>query len=607
MDASSFTRTYIRGTARLTGERTEVSAIVDALYARSYARSKAEAFGARSDADATVNVGGLTEVLIETRTGAAGYQLIGNQALWIQAVYRGVDLSTRADSECACAFGQAFAPAKTDVATTAKVTARNESFMQTADLTVDANQIRNRWDRDDDAHGGAFVGHYGDKLGDFNAYRNIFWEATVTMLGEANPELVVDETGTIVKLVNVVVTDDLGTVYGLGSTIPTGRQIWVGDLRNDRAGIVRFRANDLADAPASQIWGNAGLFDYQETWDYVRITNASSRTLVIHLINVVNGTQTPIITINAENVPGPTDNPANNVLAQRDERARRDVRVRPHAQLPRDADRDPQHPDRHDRELRHRARGPAVRARRTASRSTTRSARRSSTTSAAASRPTASFLLLRTNVLTLNAVGGSIGTHTRSTGGVITARAPIPVELIQFVDAANVLRSGHADGRGDHRRGARPARGPPRDGQRDAVRGQIASLRAGNDVDLVIDDSNQQQSLGDAAGRADRRLRARGQLRHAAAVPEPVAGAERHLRRVPDLLPALPAGHGRRLHHEHRAVRGHRRRWSTAPTRSPTRAPAATSRSSTPPRRPRSASRRSPTSTRPRTATARST
>ena len=69
------------------------------------------------------------------------------------------------------------------------------------------------------------------------------------MLGEANPELVVDETGTIVKLVNVVVTDELGTVYGLGSTIPTGRQIWVGDLRNDRAGIVRFRANDLADAP----------------------------------------------------------------------------------------------------------------------------------------------------------------------------------------------------------------------------------------------------------------------------------------------------------------------------------------------------------------------
>ena len=57
VDSSSVTRTYIRGAARLTGERVEASAIVDALYARSYARSRAEAFGARSDANATVDRG----------------------------------------------------------------------------------------------------------------------------------------------------------------------------------------------------------------------------------------------------------------------------------------------------------------------------------------------------------------------------------------------------------------------------------------------------------------------------------------------------------------------------------------------------------------------
>ena len=497
VDANSVTRTSIRGTARLTGERVEVAATVDPLYARSYARSLAEAFGARSDANATVSVGGLTEVLIEARTGAAGYQLFGNQAVWIQAVYRGVDLSTRADSECACAFGEAFAPAKTDVATTAKVTARNESFIETADLTVDANQFRTRWERDDYAHGGAFVGHYGDKQGAFNANRNIFWEATVTMLGEPNPELVVDATGTIVKLVNVTVTDELGNVYGLGSTIPAGRQIWVGDLRNDRAGLARFRANDLADAPTSRIWGNAGLFNYQETWDYVRITNASNRTLVIHLIDVVNGTQTPIITISAERVPGPVDNPANNVSLDEGNSLGATFEF----------------------DLTHSFPATRIEIRNTQTGTTANSdivlegqlsgaangvtinnpigttiidnQRGNIVVGTAAARP---FLLLRTNVLALNADGGSIGTHTRSTGGVITARSPIPVELIQFVDASNVLRavSLTVEAGTDAVLDLRAVR-------RETVSATpfvvtVASLRAGSDLDLVINDSNQQQA-----------------------------------------------------------------------------------------------------------------
>ena len=51
------------------------------------------------------------------------------------------------------------------------------------------------------------------------------------------------------------------------------------------------------------------------------------------------------------------------------------------------------------------------------------------------------FLLLRTNVLRLNAdtntvpatTNGSIGSHV-TTGGVITSRTPVPVELVQFVN-----------------------------------------------------------------------------------------------------------------------------------------------------------------------------
>ena len=99
--------------------------------------------------------------------------------------------------------------------------------------------------------------------------------------------------------------------YGLGQTI-LGNRIEVGDIQYNSGGVARFRANSISDAPDSEIWGNAGLFDYQETWDYVRIFNYSPKTLVTHLIDVVNGGQRALITIAVDDIPGPTDSPGNN-------------------------------------------------------------------------------------------------------------------------------------------------------------------------------------------------------------------------------------------------------------------------------------------------------
>src|SRR5262249_13206319 len=162
-------------------------------------------------------------------------------------------------------------------------------FIKTADLTVDANQYINQFSRERNPHGGAFVSH--DRGGDVNrdARRQIYWESTVIMLGEPNPELTVDATGKITKLVNVTVKDENGVSYGLGATI-AGQRIEVGDIQYDSSGVARFRANSapVDGATDGEIWGNAGLFDYQETWDYVRIFNYSSKTLVTHLIDVVN-------------------------------------------------------------------------------------------------------------------------------------------------------------------------------------------------------------------------------------------------------------------------------------------------------------------------------
>ncbi len=301
----------------------------------------------------------------------------------------------------------------------------------------------------------------------------------VTMLGEANPELIVDETGTIVKLVNVIVTDELGNRLRARQHDPDRPpDLGRGPAQRPRRDRCASAPTTSRTRPTSQIWGNAGLFDYQETWDYVRITNASSRTLVIHLIDVVNGTQTPIITINAENVPGPTDNPANNVSLNETNAPGATFEFDLTHSFPATRVEIRNTPDRRHRELATSCSGPAQLPQPGEATDVTidnpigttiiENQRGSIVVGSAAARP---FLLLRTNVLTLNADGGSIGTHTRSTGGVITARAPIPVELIQFVDATNTLRPITRHGRGDHRRRARPARGPPRDDQRDAVRG----------------------------------------------------------------------------------------------------------------------------------------
>src|SRR4029079_11083761 len=101
-----------------------------------------------------------------------------------------------------------------------------------------------------------------------------------------------------------------GVSYGLDDPI-LGQRIEVGDIQYDSSGVARFRANSIGSSTPSLIWGNAGLFDYQETWDYVRIFNSSPKTLVTHLIDVVNGGQRALITIAVDTIPGPngtTDN-----------------------------------------------------------------------------------------------------------------------------------------------------------------------------------------------------------------------------------------------------------------------------------------------------------
>ena len=500
---NAVTRTTIKAGARLSGDKVEIDAIIDSLYARSVAKSVADAFGADSDATATVNANGVAEVLLETKSAAAGYQIIGNQAVWLQALYDNVNVSTSSDAACNCFAGDATARSDVYYDTLAKVTGRNESFIETADLTVDANQNRDRYDKHANAHGGAFVGHHEPRDGDFNAYRRIYWETTTIMLGEPNPVLVVDQNGKITKLVNVTVKDELGNSYALDSIIPVGREIHVGDIQYNSSGFVRFRANKPTGAPDSEIWGNAGLFDFQETWDYVQILNSSDRKLVTHLIDVVNGANSAIIRIDVNHVPGGVDSPANNQSISESGASGSTFEFDiVHSFVPTLVEiRNLQPGSVASSDIVLEGRLTAVQSGEEAGvtienpigTTIVDNRRGNIVVSSSATLP---FRLLRTNILTLNAdtvnvppSTGSIGTHTTS-GGVITGRAPIPIELVQYLNAAGALKpititvEAAVDAVLDLRAVRRESTSAS---MPFAV--TIGSFRAGHDVDLVIQDT----------------------------------------------------------------------------------------------------------------------
>jgi hypothetical protein len=156
---------------------------------------------------------------------------------------------------------------------------------------------------------------------------------------------------------------------------------------------------------------------------------------------VVNGKQNPLITISVQNIPDPSTT-GQQRLDQPVCRLGRHVRVRHHPHVLPDADRDPQFAARRRR--------PPISSSPPAQPLDSNNPTDVSGVSienpigttiidnqrgdiVVSSSPEPVFQLLRTNVLTLNADGGSIGTHTTS-NGVITSRRPIPIELVQHAD-----------------------------------------------------------------------------------------------------------------------------------------------------------------------------
>ena len=483
------TQVTFGGTADITGKTVTANSFVERTRAVAESRSTSNAVGADSDSEADVNTSGNAGVLVDV-----GAELTGHKTINLKSEYQDTDVYSHSYARCRCLGGDTDSDATAEFDTKAIVVGELSATLRTAGLNVTANQFVTRYDKRADRSGGFLdFGGANDDGGNFNGERQIFWESKVIMLGEPNPELEVDQGGVITKITNVIVQDQFGALYddddatpapGLGTTIP-GNILNVQNIIYDQGAQAHFLTNDPGNQdgetrPDSKIWGNAGVFEFQETWDHVLITNYSSKTLQTNIIDVVNTLNTPTIEMTADTIydngagafpssldpgsPGTTMDfdikhtfPPTDVFIKNLDAAQTNSNIIINDYI--------ENPIGHT--LINNVRGDIV------------------------SGSDVPAEIIRTNWLELHAMDGNIGTET--------ARRPISAEVIQYRSVDNVVHpiiveveaSGHvvldltANRRSEAALGA-------------AFTVPVAYIRAGDDIDLVINDSREGNVTGGA-------------------------------------------------------------------------------------------------------------
>ncbi|MGH3369916.1 MAG: hypothetical protein ACRDPR_07925, partial [Nocardioidaceae bacterium] len=286
------THVVLQDGALLTGNAVDVAALVERIYARDWAKSDAAALGADSDAGANIEVRGSAVVKLED-----GAEVVGNSSLVVRAEYLNMDLRSEARAECSCGGGNADSYARIQISTSSQVLGMYGATVKTPSLVVRANAFVTRQERDASTYAPSpFTStNDGDGQGGTSPDRWIFWETKTIGLGEPNPELEIDALGKIVKMVNVT----LASGHTLGQTINT--DINVNDIVYDRGATAIFSANNVGDR-TGKMWGDRAVFEYQETWDYVRIVNYSGWNLTTNRIDVVNTVNGPSVAITVQEV-----------------------------------------------------------------------------------------------------------------------------------------------------------------------------------------------------------------------------------------------------------------------------------------------------------------
>ncbi|MFN2609691.1 MAG: hypothetical protein ABR507_02275, partial [Actinomycetota bacterium] len=305
----------LRGINASNGQVTS-AAMTEKALARSNAH--AAALGADSDAASHIIASDATKVLLD------GGSSITGDFVQLKSIHNNVNFQADSSASCSCGGG--------DTDATAEVTYNRDSFIngavnavvRTADLNVFAEEYWSTLYTHAHSDGGLFDGGSADAPLNNNPSRTIVWNATTYLLGEPNPVLIIDSTGTIIaKTYNVTARRSSdNAALSIGDIVPGGDTINIDPIIYDELPSALFFANQVDGSHLGTISGKSAIFYMQETWDSVTIANSSDRP--IHLfgtggspnqsINVLNASLTTspeaVISVSvdsgAEHAPSPT-------------------------------------------------------------------------------------------------------------------------------------------------------------------------------------------------------------------------------------------------------------------------------------------------------------
>ena len=301
----------------ITGRHVKLNAIMPNVIVQGLADTSAGALGANSDAEGNAL---LSNVI--TRLTLSG-NVVGQVDTALTAENDNIDLYAHSFANCDCLGGDTDADSTVTPDMIAKVIGNAGSVITTSDLTVSVNnQIKSLNPNADTSEGFLDFGNGGDTHGNYNTIkREIFWQVRVIMLGEPNPWLEVDASGNITKIVNLKLCSNAAMTIGCYEDNPftdthtqgllSGPTFYVDDIVYDHGARARFLANDMSGvcgpsggcAPGGDIWGRGGVFEFQQTWDFVKLLNASAYNMVTNIIDVVNTDNPPRIDIRVDNIP----------------------------------------------------------------------------------------------------------------------------------------------------------------------------------------------------------------------------------------------------------------------------------------------------------------
>jgi hypothetical protein len=278
----------LNGAADLVAQTITITSDVTRNRANSNTNTVAGAAGGSAKSYSTSRIVAENRVVLNN-----GSELTGNESILVQAQNLNTNNFAKSKARLYAIGGSTRANSTNEVTNDVKIEGHWESILRTADL--DVNAIDTGVDNDRSrSPGGGYIGprrRGGDSSTDLT--RDIFWEAHVILLGEPNPYLHIDRNGVIQSLSNI---DFLGVNAGktVGDTLDfisaSNKQVVLDDIIFDQAGKATFYASaDSRYNSLGRIWGNEGLIESQRSWDFVTLINESEWDLVINHIDAIDG------------------------------------------------------------------------------------------------------------------------------------------------------------------------------------------------------------------------------------------------------------------------------------------------------------------------------